>query len=374
MNNNVILHQLALLFYYYENNKYLDNFESFIEKTKDNELFSHLSFSLTNEDFERINQDIKSNITGLNDKELIKSTYFQILNNFINKSYYNICKVELLNLFSKLVKESKVSPNKIYSSTMGISNLLETLSKEYPLSTIYGDDISVEVVNLAKINLILNEYDTNRFNYHLDNSLTNENKYLSKFDLIISDQPFRLKELGSDNELKGKYFDLLEDESKRNLTDFSFLLTDLAKLSDKGYYFTLIPPALLFRESGINVRKLLIDELNYLDLVIQLPEGILSYTRVAPVILGFRKNRLLDEEVTFTNYYDLNLTNYDTKKVTSTKIKENDFNLNVSRYISKKASSLKYTLNELISKHQIIEKELENQQNIVRDLIRGFNK
>lgn len=369
-NKNIKLHHLALLLYYYQSNsnKYINSVEEFIELTEDKELYNHLDYNVTNLELLSINNEIND----LNDKNLIKSTYLTILNKLANNSYYSMCKVELNNLFISLIESYNLNPINIYSSTLGLSPLFNIIANKYNKANIYGDDIDLNIVNILKANIIINNDEISRFNYQNINSLTNESQFLNKFDLLINDQPFVINR--HDNfGFSGKYFDMLVDETSKNLSDFSFVLSDLAKLNETGVYITLIPPALLFRESSKNIRKFLIEKLNYLDQVIQLPNGVLSYTGIAPVILVFKKNRTNMEVIKFTNYETVNLEKFDSKEINLKELKENEYNLNVTRYLATIKISNNKSLEELLTKQLKLESEQKSKTVLVNDLIQTFN-
>lgn len=136
------------------------------------------------------------------------------------------------------------------------------------------------------------------------------------------------------------------------------------QLDDNGTMAVVLPHGVLFRGAAEgHIRKHLIAEKNYLDMVIGLPANIFFGTSIPTCVLVFKKNRKIDDNVLFidaSNYFekstnnnviresDLNrILNAVTKRenlsaeelkkfahiATQAELKENDYNLNIPRYV-----------------------------------------
>lgn len=133
----------------------------------------------------------------------------------------------------------------------------------------------------------------------------------------------------------------------------------LYSLAENGRMATILPHGVLFRGSSEGKIRQQIIEMNLLDAVIGLPEGLFFGTSIPACIMVFKKDRKRKDVLfidassegnyekgknqsklrevdlqkiteTYENYKSIEKYSYVAKK---DEIKENDFNLNISRYV-----------------------------------------
>ncbi|MBT7580353.1 MAG: N-6 DNA methylase, partial [Candidatus Marinimicrobia bacterium] len=141
--------------------------------------------------------------------------------------------------------------------------------------------------------------------------------------------------------------------------DFAFVLHMVHQLSDDGTMACVLPHGVLFRGGAEgHIRKVLIEDRNYLDAVIGLPANIFYGTSIPTCILVLKKQRKHQGNILFidasqhfekaknqdvlnpahiekiVNTYRENITEDKYSYVaTLDEVRENDFNLNIPRYV-----------------------------------------
>jgi type I restriction enzyme M protein len=139
----------------------------------------------------------------------------------------------------------------------------------------------------------------------------------------------------------------------------AFVQHMIYQLSEEGTMAVVLPHGVLYRGSAeSNIRKYIIEQVNYLDAVIGLPSNMFYGASIATCVLIFKKCRKNPGDILFidaSQYFDkIKTTNVmgpnhiqkiiDTYKARISEekysnavsidiIKANDFNLNISRYV-----------------------------------------
>ena len=140
--------------------------------------------------------------------------------------------------------------------------------------------------------------------------------------------------------------------------DFAFVCHMIHHLAENGTMAIVLPHGALFRGGAEqHIRKYLIEDRNYLDAIIGLPEKIFFGTDIPTCILVFKKCRENPKDVVFidaSQHFGKGTQNFirkeDIDKIISTyqqrltepkysfvasleQIAENDYNLNIPRYV-----------------------------------------
>src|SRR5690625_4183883 len=206
----------------------------------------------------------------------------------------------------------------------------------------------------------------------LANPLHLEDGKLMKFQAIVANPPFSLDKWAmgfagdgaSDKRFKMEAsldphsrFDWSVPPSSKG--DYAFVQHMLYSLAENGRMATILPHGVLFRgASEGKIRKQIID-MNLLDAVIGLPEGLFYGTGIPACIMVFKKdrkrkdvlfidasgegnyekgknqNKLREQDIgkiveTYDNWETIDKYSY---VATLDEIKENDYNLNIPRYV-----------------------------------------
>ncbi|MDQ0160742.1 type I restriction-modification system subunit M [Alkalibacillus salilacus] len=310
-------------------------------------------------------------------------------------------------LLARLVQPEE--NDRIYDPTCGSGSLLIKVANQVPSKKvqIYGQERNGQTHALAIMNMYLHDIDDARLEWGdtLSNPLHLKDDKLMKFQRIVANPPFSLDkwamgfagETSADNKFK---MDASLDPYRRfewgvppsSKGDYAFVQHMLYSLDEGGKMATILPHGVLFRGSSEGkIRKQILD-MNLLDAVIGLPEGLFYGTGIPACIMVFQKNRtredvlfidasgednyekgknqnkLRDQDIqkivdTYENYVTIEKYSY---VATKDEIKENDYNLNIPRYVDTfeeeepvDMAEVKQNINNIKSELQGIENKLQ---------------
>jgi type I restriction enzyme M protein len=144
-------------------------------------------------------------------------------------------------LIAQLAMHGQTSVNKIYDPAAGSGSLLLQAKKHFDNHIIedgfFGQEINHTTFNLARMNMFLHNINYDKFDIRLGNTLlAPEFKDEKPFDAIVSNPPYSVKWVGSDdptliNDDRFAPAGVLAPKSK---ADFAFVLHALNYLSAKG--------------------------------------------------------------------------------------------------------------------------------------------
>jgi type I restriction enzyme M protein len=281
---------------------------------------------------------------------------------------------EVSELLARLVKPQE--NDRIYDPTCGSGSLLLRVAKQVPNQkvAIYGQERNGATHSLALMNMYLHGIDDAKIEWGdtLANPLHLEDGKLMKFQVIVANPPFSLDKwamgfAGEGSTDKKFKMEASLDPHRRfewgvppaSKGDYAFVQHMLYSLAEDGRMATILPHGVLFRgASEGRIRKQII-EMNLLDAVIGLPEGLFYGTGIPACIMVFRKDRtrkdVLFIDASGEEHYEKGknqnkLREQDIEKIVETyekretvdkysyvatldEIKENDYNLNIPRYV-----------------------------------------
>jgi type I restriction enzyme M protein len=265
-------------------------------------------------------------------------------------------------LIAQLAMHKQTSVNKIYDPAAG--SLLLQAKKHFDAHIIedgfFGQEINHTTYNLARMNMFLHNINYDKFNIVLGDTLLAPQFGDDKpFDAIVSNPPYSLKWIGSDNPT------LINDErfapagvlAPKSKADFAFVLHALSYLSSKGRAAIVCFPGIFYRGGAEKkIRKYLVDN-NYVETVISLAPNLFYGTTIAVNILVLSKHKtdtriqFIDASKLFKPQSNNNvLTDEDIKQIMKAfdskedvayfarsmdydAIVANDYNLSVSSYV-----------------------------------------
>jgi len=280
---------------------------------------------------------------------------------------------EVSELLARLVKPQE--NDRIYDPTCGSGSLLLKVAKQVPSKkvAIYGQERNGATHSLALMNMYLHGIDDAKIEWGdtLANPLHLDEGKLMKFQVIVANPPFSLDKwamgfAGEGNDKKFKMEPGL-DQYRRfewgvppsSKGDYAFVQHMLYSLAENGRMATILPHGVLFLgASEGKIRQQIID-MNLLDAVIGVPEGLFYGTGIPACIMVFRKDRtrkdVLFIDASGEGNYEKGknqnkLRGQDIEKILDTyvkrevidkysyvatieEIKENDYNLNIPRYV-----------------------------------------
>ena len=277
-------------------------------------------------------------------------------------------------LLARLVKPQE--NDRIYDPTSGSGSLLIRVANQVPNKkvAIYGQERNGATHSLALMNMYLHGIDDAKIEWGdtLANPLHLEDGKLMKFQAIVANPPFSLDKWAmgfageGTNDSKFKMEASLDPHRRfewgvppSSKGDYAFVQHMLYSLAENGRMATILPHGVLFRGASEGKIRQQIIEMNLLDAVIGLPEGLFYGTGIPACILVFKKNRtrkdVLFIDASGEGNYEKGknqnqLREQDIAKIVDTyekretidkysyvatvdEIKENDYNLNIPRYV-----------------------------------------
>lgn len=280
---------------------------------------------------------------------------------------------------------------------------LKTNGQEYRNLKLYGNEKNLTTSAIAKINMFL--HDITDFEIVRTDTLKYptffEKDQLKKFDLVIANPPFSLKNWGIEewkNDERNK-FGILPPEKNG---DFAWILHMLSSLKDDGKMAVVLPEGVLFRAgTERKLRKVLLEN-DYIETIIGLGPNLFYGTSINTtiIILNKKKNKIKENKVQFINastFYksgktqnimtDENVNDifhlYDSYKyeegfsaITNVdKIRDEDYSLTLTRYIKKieieDKGSLEESYNSMIELYQL---SLQADDNLIEMLMQMEEK
>lgn len=277
-------------------------------------------------------------------------------------------------LLARLVKPQE--NDRIYDPTCGSGSLLIRVANQVPNKkvAIYGQERNGATHSLALMNMYLHGIDDAKIEWGdtLANPLHLEDGKLMKFQAIVANPPFSLDKWAmgfageGTNDSKFKMEASLDPYRRfewgvppSSKGDYAFVQHMLYSLAENGRMATILPHGVLFRGASEGKIRQQIIEMNLLDAVIGLPEGLFYGTGIPACILVFKKNRtrkdVLFIDASGEGNYEKGknqnqLREQDIAKIVDTyekretidkysyvatvdEIKDNDYNLNIPRYV-----------------------------------------
>lgn len=290
------------------------------------------------------------------------------------------------SIVSLLVELLDVQPHqKIYDPTCGTGGILleslhslqrkidveiantkddakkKELAKQKTDIMLYGQESAVKTHAICRMNLLL--HNIKDFDVRLGDTLRDpkhvQDGRLMKFDRILANPPYSLKDWGHDelqSDVHGRFNYGLPPQSAG---DYAFVMHMLKCLENNGKAGVVLPHGILFRGGAEGkIRQGLLDD-DKIEAIVGLPSNLFYGTGIGTFILILNNNKTKDmkNKVLFINaellytegkaqnnmeqkHIDEILDTYKNKKVVNRfsklvsldEIKKNDYNLNIKRY------------------------------------------
>lgn len=267
-------------------------------------------------------------------------------------------------LIAQLALQGQAKVNKIYDPACGSGSLLLQAKKQFDEHIIeegfFGQEINHTTYNLARMNMFLHNINYDKFHIELGDTLLKPYfKDDKPFDAIVSNPPYSIKWIGSDdptliNDDRFAPAGVLAPKSK---ADFAFILHALDYLSPKGRAVIVTFPGIFYRSGAEQkIRQYLVDN-NYVETVISLAPNLFFGTSIAVNILVLAKHKkepktqFIDASSFFKKETNNNLLTEEhitqilklfsekadvphrAKSVDNAEIAKNEYNLAVSSYV-----------------------------------------
>lgn len=311
------------------------------------------------------NSNVESDMLGNAYEYLIK--HFADLTNKKAGEFYTPRSV--VNLLGYILNPTE--GESIYDPACGTGGMLlecvdhlKESGKDYRTLKLFGQEKNLTSSSIARMNMFLHGMED--FQIAREDTLRHpaffDSDGLKKFDCVIANPPFSLKDWGADNWVNDPYGRNIAGVPPKGNGDMAWVQHMIASLNNRGRMTVVLPHGVLFRKaSEQKIRKALL-EMDLLEAVIGLGANIFYGTQLAACVLVFKKQKdnnkknkvlfidgsnqirvgraqnFLEEEhvnqlfAWYSNYEDVE--NY-VKVVDMQQIIENDYNLNIPLYIDK---------------------------------------
>ena len=268
---------------------------------------------------------------------------------------------QVSKVLAKIVTSGKSKLKSVYDPTCGSGSLLLRVAREVKdqVGDFYGQELNRTTYNLARMNMILHGVHYKKFDIKQEDTLVHPMHLGLEFEAIVANPPFSANWSADQTFTTDDRFAPYGKLAPSSKADFAFVQHMLYHLADNGTMAIILPHGVLFRGAAEgHIRRFLIENRNYLDAVIGLPENLFYGTSIPTCILVFKKcretpesilfidaskdfekiktqNYLTDEHIEkiFTTYRDRAEQEKYSRNVLLEEILENDYNLNIPRYI-----------------------------------------
>ncbi len=259
--------------------------------------------------------------------------------------------------------------NTICDPACGSGSLLIQASQEVGSENfaLYGQEVNGATWALARMNMFLHARDAARIEWcdTLNSPTLVEDDHLMRFDVVLANPPFSLKNWGAENAENDPWNRFWRGIPPKSKGDYAFIthMIETAK-RQSGRVAVIVPHGVLFRGGAEGrIRQKLIEE-NLLDAVIGLPANLFTTTGIPVAILVFdrareeggaregerdvlfidasreftpgKKQNILDNahiEKIVQTYRDRAEIERYSHRATPEEIAENGYNLNIPRYV-----------------------------------------
>ena len=302
------------------------------------------------------------NEIDFDNKEIDLEIFFR---NFLDlspklKSSINTTSPSIRELISEVLKNREIKD--LYNPSIGYGSLSLQVALNHKDINIYGQDINNEMIRICKMQLILDKRIEDLDNINQGNTIINpgnvEENGLRKFDCIVCDPPYGLRDWGYEEILNhDKYNRFYRGMPSKSLGDYAFITHVIESLNSDGIAIMVVPSGVLFREGAEGLLRQKLVEEGLIDTVISLPNNMMFGTAIPVNLLIFNKakkendilfidvakevmvNKVLTtlsnemvEKIVKVYKERLEIEGF-SRKVDIEEIQDNNFNLNVQRYI-----------------------------------------
>jgi type I restriction enzyme M protein len=303
---------------------------------------------------------------------------------------------QVSRLLAQIVTLGKKRIKSVFDPTCGSGSLLLRLKDYVEVNHYYSQELNPTTHNLARMNMILHGVHFDNFTIQQGDTLMDDLHPDLEAEAIVANPPFSAKWKGDQDPVlkQDERFSQYGRLAPKGAADYAFVTHMLYHLSENGTMAIVLPHGALFRSGAEGqIRKYIIDKLNYLDAVIGLPANLFYGTSIPATVMVFSKcrkddqeilfieaskefekgknqNHLTDENIAkiFETYKDRKEIEKYSHKATLDEIKENEYNLNIPRYIDTFEEEEPIDINEVAKSL----KDLAKDEKVLQEKITKF--
>ncbi len=286
---------------------------------------------------------------------------------------------QVSTILARIVTSGKTRLESVYDPTCGSGSLLLRVAREVGIRNIakgfFGQELNRTTYNLARMNMFLHGVHFRQFDLKQEDTLVRPQHEGMQFEAVVATPPFSADWSADPSFTTDDRFSTFGKLPPKSKADYAFVLHMLHHLADNGTMAVILPLGALFRGGSEGaIRKILIEERNWLDAVIGLPANIFYGTGIPTSIMVFKKCRENSDDVLFidaSGFFDKAknqnvLRDAHVKKIIETyrnrseealyshvatmaEIEENDWNLNIPRYVDTFVEEERVDLNDVLA-------------------------
>lgn len=304
---------------------------------------------------------------------------------------------EVSTILAKIVTTGKKKLKSVYDPTCGSGSLLLRVAKEVEdVGHFYGQEMNPTTYNLARMNMILHGVHYQRFDLKNEDTLENpapEHADL-RFEAIVANPPFSADWSASPIRENDDRFSSYGKLAPKGKADFAFVQHMVHHLDSDATMACVLPHGVLYRGAAEgHIRRYLIEDCNYLDAVIGLPENIFYGTNIATCILVLKKQRENPNDILFINASlgfervgnQNQLRLEDIERIVTTyrkresitkfshvaelnEVEKHDYNLNITRYVDNFQEDEQVNLAKTSAELTVLESEMVGADKVIEKL------
>ena len=244
--------------------------------------------------------------------------------------------------------------------TCGSGSLLLRLQNYANVRMFYGQELTAQTYNLARMNMILRGVPYRNFQIFNGDTLVNDNFEGHKFRVQVANPPYSAKLANPTAMADDPRYNEYGKLAPASKADFAFVQHMVYHMDDDGRIAVLLPHGVLFRGGAEEtIRRYMIEKLNVIDAIIGLPANLFFGTGIPVCVLVLKKDRtgntdnilFVDASKEFEQgknqnqlkeeHIDRIVEAYSNREeitgfshiASMDEIKENDYNMNIPRYI-----------------------------------------
>ena len=278
--------------------------------------------------------------------------------------------------------------------TCGSGSLLLRLQNYANVRMFYGQELTAQTYNLARMNMILRGVPYRNFQIFNGDTLVNDNFEGHKFRVQVANPPYSAKLANQNAMADDPRFNEYGKIVPVSKADFAFVQHMVYHMDDDGRVAVLLPHGVLFRGGAEEtIRRYMIEKLNVIDAVIGLPANLFFGTGIPVCVLVLKKDRTGNEDnilfIDASQEYEQGKNQNQLKpehidkivkaytartdidkyahKAYIAEIIENDWNMNIPRYVNMlddeeeiDIEQIRDEIKELQEKQAMVENELES--------------
>lgn len=176
--------------------------------------------------------------------------------------------------------------------TCGSGSLLLRLQNYANVRMFYGQELTAQTYNLARMNMILRGVPYRNFQIFNGDTLVNDNFEGHKFRVQVANPPYSAKLANPTAMADDPRYNEYGKLAPASKADFAFVQHMVYHMDDDGRIAVLLPHGVLFRGGAEEtIRRYMIEKLNVIDAIIGLPANLFFGTGIPVCVLVLKKDR-----------------------------------------------------------------------------------